>query len=601
MEIVRYGFRYWKKYLLFAVLAQLASFLAITADMMIPLLSELLIDYVILGSDAAGDGIFAFVVSGKYGAPGTFELFFHIAALFGAFVLLRILFIYFKNVTLQRMGLNMETDLRVDTFGKLMELDSETIAAYNSGELLQTVNSDTIMFKDFFCRMLPNMMDSIYVLGLCIYILTTINFRLLVIPVILLPFFVIALNRFKKIARENYTRIRACNSTMNLTVQENIEAVRLVRSFTNEALEEEKFDRANGNLKSAHINQIGLSARFEVIFSSMKQIAYIGTIGVSAVLVIKKYMRIGYLATCSSYVLKIMDHIGQINNTLFQMQQQLVAGGKIMNFMACHSKIEEKEDACEMGPKPHIRFDDMSLTVGENEVLKHITLDVPYGKKVGIAGSTGSGKSMLLKSLVRTYDVTNGTIRADGKDIRDYTLKSLRDAYSYVFQEVFLFSNSVEVNIAFSHPEIEDAYIENAAKDAQAHDFIMELSEKYQTIVGERGLGLSGGQKQRVSIARALLKNAPVLVLDDSTSALDMETEKKLLKTIREKYPEKTLFISAHRLSSLIDCDEIIYLQDGEIVERGTFEELLALGGHFATVYQIQETQRKTAIDYDAL
>lgn len=129
----------------------------------------------------------------------------------------------------------------------------------------------------------------------------------------------------------------------------------------------------------------------------------------------------------------------------------------------------------------------------------------------------------------------------------------------------------------------------------------MELSEKYQTIVGERGLGLSGGQKQRVSIARALLKNAPVLVLDDSTSALDMETEKKLLKTIREKYPEKTLFISAHRLSSLIDCDEIIYLQDGEIVERGTFEELLALGGHFASVYQIQETQRKTAIDYDAL
>ena len=169
----------------------------------------------------------------------------------------------------------METDLRVDTFHKLMELDSETIAKYNTGELLQTVNSDTIMYKDFFCRMLPNMMDSIFVLALTSYILATINVRLLVIPLLLMPFFIVALNKFKKIAKVNYAAIRGCNSTMNLTVQENIEAVRLVRSFTNEELEKEKFDQSNENLKNAHIRQIGLSAKFEVIFSSIKQIAYV--------------------------------------------------------------------------------------------------------------------------------------------------------------------------------------------------------------------------------------------------------------------------------------------------------------------------------------
>jgi ATP-binding cassette subfamily B protein len=296
-----------------------------------------------------------------------------------------------------------------------------------------------------------------------------------------------------------------------------------------------------------------------------------------------------------------MDHITQINNTIFQMQQQLVGGAKIRNFMACRSRIVECKEPKETPAEPHIEFKHMTLHMDDNEVLKDINIDIPYGKKVGIVGETGSGKSMLLKSLVRIHDADSGEIAINGVNIKNYSLKSLRDRFSYVFQEVFLFSNSVETNIAFSAPEIDDFYIEKAAKDAQAHDFIMELSDKYETIVGERGLGLSGGQKQRVSIARALLKDAPVLVMDDSTSALDMSTEKKLLKVIREDYPEKTVLISAHRLSSVVDCDEIIYMQDGEIVERGNFEELMKLGGHFAKIYEIQETQRKSAIDYDSL
>ncbi len=603
MNIIKYGLGYWKKYLGFAILAQVCSFLAIAADLMIPLLSQILIDHIILDTsfEKAKKGVFSFLLTGKYGDPRTFELFYTIAGFFVGFILLRIVLIYIKNTTLQRMGLNMETDLRVDTFGKLMELDSETIAEYNTGELLQTVNSDTIMFKDFFCRMVPNMIDSIFVLGLSSYILTTIDFSLLFIPVVLMPFFIIALNKFKKIARVNYSTIRGCNSVMNLTVQENIEAVRLVRSFTNEDVEKNKFDKANENLRDSHIKQIRLSAKFEVIFSSIKQVAYIGSIGITSLLVINQKLLVGSIATCSGYVLRIMDHITQINNSVFQMQQQMVAGGKIQNFMNCQSRIVEKENAMEAPQQPHIRFEKMSLVMDEQQVLKDITIDIPYGKKVGIVGGTGSGKSMLLKSLVRIHDASAGRISIDNSDVKDYTLNSLRDCFSYVFQEVFLFSNSVETNIAFSAPEIDDFYIQKAAKNAQAHDFIMELSEQYETIVGERGLGLSGGQKQRVSIARALLKDAPVLVMDDSTSALDMATEKKLLKTIKEDYPNKTVLISAHRLSSVVDCDEIVYLQDGEIVERGNFEELMALDGHFAAVYKIQENQRKSAIDYDTL
>lgn len=602
MDTIKFGFRFWKRHLPLVVLVQLISFAAIIADLLLPLLSEMFVDYIILAhKEVPQKGIFSFLLNGKYGAPGTFTLFYHIVAVFAALLLTRLVLIYIKNTTLQKLGLIMETDLRVITFHKLMELDSATVAEYNTGELLQTMNSDTIIFKDFYSRMLPNALDSVFVLITSIYLLSTINISLLAIPVVLMPFFVIALMRFKKLARANYARIRSSNSRMNLTVQENIEAVRLVRSFTNEELEKEKFDASNDQLKNSHITQIRLTAKFEVIFSTIKQIAYIGSIAISAVLVMKGYMLVGFLVACSNYVMKIMDHISQINNMIFNMQQQLVAGGKIMNFVNCQSKIVEKEPGEIVDKEPSISIHNASLTIDDYQILKNINLEIPYGKKVGIVGGTGSGKSMLLKTLVRIHDMTQGEIQVNGIDIKEYNLKDLRNQYSYVFQDVFLFSNTVDSNIAFSNPDIEEEMVQRAAVHAQAHPFITQLMDGYDTIVGERGLGLSGGQKQRVSIARALLKNAPVLVLDDSTSALDVTTEKRLLADLKENYPEKTLLISAHRLSSVKDCDEIIYMQDGEIVERGTFEELLAQKGHFAKVYEIQETERHQAIDYDNL
>ena len=603
METLKFGFKYWKRNLPGAVFTQMVSFLAIIADLMIPMLSGILLNYIIKGEkveDGAG-GIFAFLLDGSFGEVQTYELFFHVAAVYGIFILVRIVLIYTKNTTNQHLGLNLETDLRMATFHKLMELDSMTISAYNSGELLQIINSDTIMFKEMFCRMIPNIMDSVFVLGLTTYLLSTINLWFILIPLALLPFLVATLINFRKKAKENFRKIRECDSRMNLTVQENIEAVRLVRSFTNEALEKSKFDETNQKVKETHINQIWLSSRFEVVFHSIKQIAYIGTIAIGAVLVIKGYMLVGYIATCSAYVMKIMDHITQINNMLFQMQQQIVAGQKMKNFMEYESKIPDKGQETVATDKPDIVLKDASVFIDEQKVLEHISIDIPYGKKLGIVGGTGSGKSVLLKSLVRIHDLSGGAITVGGKDIKEYTLKSLRETYSYVFQDVFLFSNTVDSNIAYGDPEIEEEYVLKAAMNAQAHSFITELSDGYKTVVGERGLGISGGQKQRVSIARALLKNAPVLIFDDSTSALDVNTEKKLLETVNKEYGDKTVIITAHRMSSVVDCDEIIYMKDGKITERGTFKELMALGGDFAEVYNIQQAQRQQVVDFDAL
>ena len=601
MDVLKFGFGYWKKYLGRAIITQLMSFAAMGADLMLPLLMSMFVDYVIRSNEPAKDNIFSFMLSGKYGEIHTMTLFWNLAIVFIGLLLIRLLLIYIKNVWNQKLGLGLETDLRMDTFEKLMTLDSATISEYNTGELLTTMNSDTIMYKEMFCRIIPNILDNVAALLTAIVLLALINPFLLIIPVILVPVFAYALQSFKKFARGNYRNIRACNSDMNLTVQENIEAVRLVRSFTNEEREKEKFDTSNDALRDSYIKQVKLSANFEAVFSTIRQIAYIGGIAVSAILVMRGQMRLGYLVACTEYVMRIMNYITTINNMMFQMQQQVVSGYKMMHFMEDYSRIPDGDEQIGEEEKPHIKFEHASMKLQNKEVLHDITLDIPYGKKVGIVGGTGSGKSTLLESLIRIHDMTEGEVKINGKNVKRYTLKSLRDQFAYVFQDVFLFSNTIDSNISYVNPEIDEEAVVTAAKHAQAHDFIQKLPDGYDTIVGERGLGISGGQKQRVSIARALLKNAPVLILDDSTSALDVDTEKKLLADIKKYYNDKTLIISAHRMTSVVDCDEILYLLDGKIVERGSFEELMKIDGHFAQVYRTQQAQRESVVDFDKL
>ena len=600
MEVFKFGFKQWKKYLPLDILTKLLSFTALTADLLLPLLTAMFINHVIKQEPPEEGGVFSFLLSGKYGEVHSMQLFWTLAVWFLGLILFKDVIVYVKNYILQKLGLGLETDLRVLTFHKLMELDSETVSEYNTGELLTTINSDTIMFKELFCRMIPNIFDSIFVLVVAVCMLASINSYLLIIPVVLSPFFAIALLRFRKLARENFRAIRGNNSTMSLTVQENIEAVRLVRSFTNEALEKEKFDKANVTLRDSHIKQIKLSSTFEAVFSIIRQVAYVGSIAVAAILVMRGLLLVGYLVACADYVFRIMNHVTQINNSFFQMQQQLVSGKKMMDFMNCESKIVGGEKSAEAIEQIHLKVEDASLAIQGQEILKHIDLDVTPGKKIGIVGGTGSGKSVLLESLIRVHDVSSGKITMNGTDIRSYDLDSLRQKFSYVFQDVFLFSNTITSNIAYSEPEVERQQIQKAAEHAQAHGFITNLMDGYETIVGERGLGISGGQKQRVSIARALLRDAPILVLDDSTSALDVGTEKKLLADIKKYYPDKTLLISAHRLSSVVDCDEILFMRDGSITERGTFDELMKLDGDFAKIYNIQKNQ-EGSVNFDAL
>ncbi len=594
METLKFGYQYFKKNMPVAILAEALSFLGIYAELLLPLLSGILVDFVIQEGEVKEDsgGIFHFLLTGRFGESHTMRLFFSIAAAFGLLMLLRIVLIYIRDLMQEWIGLKLETELRYMTYGKLMDLDSATIAEYNSGELLQILNSDTIMFKELFSHRIPYLGDAIFMLVMTLALIAGIDLSFLIIPLLLMPLLVRTVLNFKRRARENFRDIRKKSSEMNLTTQENIAAVRIVRSFHNEELEKEKFNRVNTNFLNARMKQILLSSKFDLTFNTIKQIAYISTIVIAAALVMQGRLTVGYILASSTYVMRFMNNITGVNNHIFNMQQQTIAGVALKRFMEKESRVPEDKEATLRFDEPDIEVRDVSVEMDGQKILKNISVSIPYGKKLGIVGETGSGKSVLLKSLVRVCDVTSGGISISGHDIKDFSLDNLRKMYSFVFQDVFLFSNTIESNIAFCRADIDERMVTKAATNAEAARFIDALPERYKTIVGERGLGISGGQKQRISIARAFLKNAPVYVLDDSTSALDVNTEHVVLRNIYENFPEKTLIITAHRFSSVVDCDEILYMKDGEITERGTFRELMELGGSFAHIYRVQQEQQ---------
>ena len=585
VETLIFGYKYFKRDLAISVFAEILSFLGIFAELLLPLLTGILIDYVIkdtpVGSESGG--MFHFLLSGRYGQVKSPELFFAVSVVFLIMVLLRIGLIYIRDLIQENVGLNLETALREASYNKLMELDSDTISEYNSGELLQILNSDTILFKELFCHRIPYFGDSVFMLTTTVVLIASIDVSFIIIPLLLAPVLIYSV----------LTKIRSSSSALNLTTQENISGVRIVRSFVNEELEKKKFNKVNMDFSNTNIEQVALTAKFEMTLNIIKQIAYVSTIVIGALLVMNGNLTVGYILSSSTYVVRLMSDINSVNNNILNMQQQTVSGLSLKKFMEKKSKTPDGANADLHTDTPNIELKNVNLTIENQQILEDISLSIPYGKKVGIVGETGSGKSILLKTLIRMKEITGGTITIDGHDIKEYRLENLRDMFSYVFQDVFLFSNTVESNIAFSKPYADQQLVKEAAVHAQAESFINELEDRYQTIVGERGIGISGGQKQRISIARCFLKNAPVFVLDDSTSALDVNTERILLDEIYSKFSEKTLIITAHRFSSVKDCDEILYLKEGRIEERGTYDELMQKNGSFARVCRIQMEQKE--------
>jgi ATP-binding cassette subfamily B protein len=423
-----------------------------------------------------------------------------------------------------------------------------------------------------------------------------INWKLMLVSLVTMPFLAWTAIRFEGRIHPAFRAIRKSMSQLTTTVQENITGVRTVKSFAREPYEVEKFSRVSGDYRDNHIASAGIWADFFPVMELLANLSIVVLIGAGGYLVVGGQLSLGELISFSSLIWYIISPMWGLGFHINAYTQSKASGERILEVLNRAIDVKDREGAVVLAPervRGEVRFENVTFAYPDKEpALYDINLHAPPGSVIGILGGTGSGKSTLIQLLLRAYNVKHGKITLDGINIADISLESLRSQIGLVFQETFLFSASIRNNIAYGRKNVSMEEIERAARLAQAHDFIMELPQGYDTVVGERGLGLSGGQKQRIAIARAILTDPKILILDDSTSAVDMETEHAIQQGLKEVMRGRTTFIIAHRISSLKHADEILVLDQGRIVQRGTHEQLIRQEGPYLDTYNIQYSDR---------
>ena len=386
-----------------------------------------------------------------------------------------------------------------------------------------------------------------------------------------------------------FDRVRDCFSSLNAFAQETIAGNRVVKAFAKEDYELEKFDRENDGYRDAQLNAASIWMKYIPMFEILSQCLTIILMIMGGFMVIDGEMTIGNMVTVNGYLWMLNSPLRQAGWIINDLQRFLTAIEKIYKVYTTEPDIKQPEHVVEKRKlKGSVTFDHVNYYTNDDTVLKDISFHVEPGQTVGIIGATGSGKSSLINLICRFYDVNQGRVLVDDIDVRNLNLQTLRGNIGIAMQDVFLFSDTIEGNIAYGNPDCTFEQVQAAAKIANADEFIREMPEGYDTIIGERGVGLSGGQKQRISLARAILKDPSIIILDDTTSAIDMETESMIQNELKKISDERTVFIIAHRISSIIHADQILVLDNGRLVERGTHEQLLAKKGYYSTVFHHQ-------------
>ena len=497
---------------------------------------------------------------------------------------------YYVTYAGHMMGARMERDMRKELFDQYEKLSFSYYDQNNSGQMMSKLVSDLFDISELAHHGPENLFISlIKIIGSFIF-LFMIN-RMLAVPMLILVvlMLVFSYGQNKKM-QETFMDNRRKIGDINSSLQDTLAGIRVVQSFANERIEQEKFNRSNENFlisKDANYRCMGSFMSGNAFFQGMM---YLVTLVFGGFLIAHGRMEASDLAMYALYIGIFISPI-QILVELTEMMQKGLSGFR--RFLEVVETEPDIVDAADAKPlknvKGNVCYEDVSFHYSDDDtpVLSHVSFEIPAGKSIALVGPSGSGKTTICSLLPRFYDVTEGRVTIDGNDVRKLTLESLRSQIGLVSQDVYLFGGSIKDNIAYGKPEATMDEIVNAAKKANIHDFIMELPDKYDTFVGERGTRLSGGQKQRISIARVFLKNPPVLILDEATSALDNESERFIQKSLEELAKDRTTITIAHRLSTIRNADEILVVADCGIAERGTHEELLARDGIYARYYDM--------------
>lgn len=497
---------------------------------------------------------------------------------------------YYVTYQGHMMGAKMERDMRRELFDHYQELSFSYYSRNNSGQMMSKLVSDLFDISEFAHHGPENLFISLVKIVGAFIFLVFIN-KKLALPLILLVIvmFVFSFRQNAKM-QETFMENRRKIGDVNASLQDTLSGIRVVQSFANEDIERVKFKKSNEAFlvsKRDNYHCMGSFMSSNLFFQGMM---YLVTLVYGGYLIAQGEMQTADLAMYALYIGIFISPIQILVELVEMMQKGLSGFRRFLDVMETESEIRDADNAAELTDvKGHVRYDHVSFHYSDDEtpVLSDISIDIPAGKSIALVGPSGSGKTTICSLLPRFYDVTGGSITVDGKDIRGLTLKSLRSQIGMVQQDVYLFDGTIKDNIAYGKPGASDEEIIKAAKCASIHDFIMELPDKYDTYVGERGTRLSGGQKQRISIARVFLKNPPILILDEATSALDNESERWIQKSLEELSKNRTTITIAHRLSTIRDADEIIVITEEGIAERGTHAELLEKNGLYAAYYNM--------------
>jgi ATP-binding cassette, subfamily B, multidrug efflux pump len=559
-------FKYVWEYKLLVLVPSIAMMLSIGLDMFNPYLQKLITDRVFIG--------------------GELNILWPILGGFISITALRAIFGYTKEYLFDVLSAKISIDIKKDVFNHIQKLPFKYFDNMNTGELMSRIGEDVDNVwrsVSFGIRLfIENMIYFITASA----ILFSLNWKLTLVCLIGMPPIAYLALKFEKKIGASYGKLSDQGVLLNTAAQENIAGVRLVKAFAREKHEILKFLKLNNQSFNLSMEQNKIIARYFPPIEFLTNISMVFLVVLGGIFVMNKSMTIGELVAFNGYIWMLvwpMRMLGWLTNLIAQTN---ASAKKIATIMDVEPEIKNTEDSFRV---PNIRgdieFRNVSFKYREDLILKNVNLKVKAGSTVAIMGTTGSGKSSIINLIGRYYDVSEGAVYVDNYDVKEINLQDLRGKMSIVPQDTFLFSASIEENIRFGKEDATLEEIREACRLACAEEFIEELEQKYDTVIGERGIGLSGGQKQRLSIARALIRNSSILILDDSTSALDMETEYRLLKNLNEKHKKATTFIIAHRISAVKNADQILYVEDGYVVESGSHEELLDKKGKYYEVY----------------
>ncbi|MRH44665.1 ATP-binding cassette domain-containing protein [Aquibacillus halophilus] len=558
----------------------------------IPLLMPLIVKYVIddiIGAQQLSD------------TEKLSELLWLMGGAFVVFLVLRPPIEYYRQYLGQWTGNKILYDIREKLFEHIQRLSLRYYSQTKTGEIISRVIHDVEQTKNFVMTGLMNIWLDLITILIAIAIMLTMNIPLTIVAIALFPLYGIAVRIFYGKLRSLTGKRSQALAEVQGHLHERIQGIPVTRSFALEDYEQEQFDRQNNNFLTKAIDHTSWNAKTFAVMNTITDIAPLIVIAFAGYLAITSGLTIGTMAAFVGYSDRVYGPLRRLISSSTVLVQSIASMDRVFEFIDEDYDITDKKDAKHLKDLDgDIEFDQVSFRYEDEEelVLDNISLKVKQGETIALVGMSGGGKSTIISLIPRFYDVTSGSIKIDGMDIRDVEARSLRDKIGMVLQDNILFSESIAMNIRMGNPDATDEQVIEAAKAANADEFITKLSKGYDTLVGERGVKLSGGQKQRIAIARVFLKNPPILILDEATSALDLESEHLIQEALEKLASDRTTFIVAHRLATITHADRIILIEDGLVKEEGSHQQLMNKKGNYYNLYQVQQLDDDPAPEY---